>query len=151
QVANLDAIEGASRSWVYDWEPIEGPQSFARHTLFVGRKLEDISRRKIADEVWRGMERLRPEGVVIGGWSKIESITMLRWASKNARPVIAMSESTAHDTARVFWKELVKRFILKFCSSALVGGGPQARYVSSLGLKYDRIFLGYDAVDNDYF
>lgn len=151
EVADVDAIEGASRSAIYDWEPIESAQSFARHTLFAGCKLEDNPRQKVAHHVWRAMDRLRPEVVVIGGWSSIESITMLRWASKNGRPVIVMSESTAHDKSRFFWTELVKRFILKFSSSALVGGGPQARYVNELGMRSDRIFLGYDAVDNDYF
>lgn len=35
--------------------------------------------------------------------------------------------------------------------AALVGGVPQKRYFASLGLPRERIFIGYDAVDNDYF
>jgi glycosyltransferase involved in cell wall biosynthesis len=33
----------------------------------------------------------------------------------------------------------------------LVGGRQQADYVARLGMRRDRIFLGYDAVDNEYF
>jgi glycosyltransferase involved in cell wall biosynthesis len=35
--------------------------------------------------------------------------------------------------------------------AALVGGTPQRRYFASLGLPQEKIFTGYDAVDNDYF
>jgi glycosyltransferase involved in cell wall biosynthesis len=113
--------------------------------------IEEIPSATVAKEVWRVMDRLRPEVVVIGGWSTVESITMLRWASRNRRPVVVMSESTVHDKSRVFWIERIKGFILKFCSSALVGGAPHCRYVNGLGMNSDRIFFGYDAVDNDYF
>jgi len=34
---------------------------------------------------------------------------------------------------------------------ALVAAGPHGDYASHLGIPYDRVFFGYDAVDNDYF
>jgi len=151
EVARVAAIEGGSRSGTYDWEPIEGSRGFDRLTLFDGKAIEDMSCHEIVSELWRIMERLRPDVVVIGGWSHIESITMLRWAATNNAPAVVMSESTAHDTLRTFWSEGAKRFILKFSSAGLVGGDPHFRYINSLGMASDRIFLGYDAVDNEYF
>lgn len=62
-----------------------------------------------------------------------------------------MSESTAHDEARKGWQEWVKRRYLSLASSALVGGAPHRDYLRQLGLPDDRIFEGYDAVDNAYF
>jgi glycosyltransferase involved in cell wall biosynthesis len=62
-----------------------------------------------------------------------------------------MSESAAHDEKRNFWKELLKKKIVAQFSSALVGGKRHADYLVQLGMKSDRIFLGYDVVDNDYF
>ena len=35
--------------------------------------------------------------------------------------------------------------------TALVGGRKQAEYLRKLGFREDRIFAGYDAVDNGYF
>jgi glycosyltransferase involved in cell wall biosynthesis len=41
--------------------------------------------------------------------------------------------------------------VVGLCDAALVGGEPQRAYVEALGMPSDRIFLGYDAVDNDFF
>jgi 1,2-diacylglycerol 3-alpha-glucosyltransferase len=45
----------------------------------------------------------------------------------------------------------VKRRLVRSFDAALVGGEPHKRYFASLGFPMDRIFTGYDAVDNDYF
>jgi glycosyltransferase involved in cell wall biosynthesis len=62
-----------------------------------------------------------------------------------------MSESTEWDERRKTLKEWVKRRLVGLCSAALVGGTPHAYYLKKLGLPPERVFLGYDAVDNDYF
>jgi glycosyltransferase involved in cell wall biosynthesis len=62
-----------------------------------------------------------------------------------------MSETKRDDSRRVWWRELVKRHILRDAAAALVGGREQADYLVKLGLARERIFIGYDVVDNDYF
>ena len=62
-----------------------------------------------------------------------------------------MSESNAWDETRVTWKEWIKGCVVKMCSASLAGGRPHADYLAQLGMPRDRVFLGYDAVDNDYF
>jgi glycosyltransferase involved in cell wall biosynthesis len=62
-----------------------------------------------------------------------------------------MSESTEWDTKRRAWSEELKRRIVGLCSAALVGGNPHKNYMVKLGMPSERIFLGYDAVDNGYF
>jgi glycosyltransferase involved in cell wall biosynthesis len=62
-----------------------------------------------------------------------------------------MSESTAIDHRRRWWKEAVKASIVGNFSAALVGGGAHARYLETLGFAAERVFRGYDAVDNAYF
>ncbi|MBE2233849.1 MAG: glycosyltransferase [Anaerolinea sp.] len=61
-----------------------------------------------------------------------------------------MSESKAEDYVRSPAKEWLKRQIVRSFDSALVGGTPQLTYALSLGLSPDQIFIGYDAVDNDF-
>jgi glycosyltransferase involved in cell wall biosynthesis len=65
--------------------------------------------------------------------------------------MVVMSESTAWDEPRFRWKEWIKRRLVALYSSALVGGQSHRDYLIKLGLLGERIFLGYDAVDNIYF
>ena len=51
----------------------------------------------------------------------------------------------------VFWREWLKRRIVRLFAAALVGGAPQAAYARELGMPEEAIFQGYDAVDNVYF
>lgn len=45
----------------------------------------------------------------------------------------------------------IKRQIVKQFDAAFVGGEPHKRHFTSLGIPADKIFTGYDAVDNDFF
>jgi glycosyltransferase involved in cell wall biosynthesis len=45
----------------------------------------------------------------------------------------------------------IKRQIVKQFDAAFVGGEPHKRHFASLGIPADKIFTGYDAVDNDFF
>jgi glycosyltransferase involved in cell wall biosynthesis len=62
-----------------------------------------------------------------------------------------MSETKEDDARRIWWKELVKRRRLRAASAALVGGQKQRDYLVKLGIARERIFFGYDVVDNAYF
>ena len=62
-----------------------------------------------------------------------------------------MCSSTAWDEPRPILKEAVKRRILQLFAAGLTGGNSNAGYLKQLGMPHDRIFLGYDVVDNDYF
>jgi glycosyltransferase involved in cell wall biosynthesis len=75
----------------------------------------------------------------------------LAWCSANGVPAVVMSETTEWDESRWLWKEWIKRRILKFCSSGLVGGRPHTEYLVRLGMSLAKISQGYDAVDNGYF
>jgi glycosyltransferase involved in cell wall biosynthesis len=46
---------------------------------------------------------------------------------------------------------MVKRRLVGLFDAALVAGQPQKRYFATLGIPEEKIFLGYDAVDNNYF
>ncbi len=65
--------------------------------------------------------------------------------------MVCMSESTEWDEPRIGWKEWFKRNLVGLFSAALVGGKRHSDYLTKLGMPGERIFLGYDAVDNRYF
>jgi glycosyltransferase involved in cell wall biosynthesis len=62
-----------------------------------------------------------------------------------------MSESQAIDRPHTWWKELIKRRRVNLFDAALVGGPSHRRYLVELGMPADRIALGYNAVDNEFF
>ena len=65
--------------------------------------------------------------------------------------MIVMSESARQDESRTWWKEMIKRRIVALYSAALVGGQRHVDYLVELGMPRERIFTGYDVVDNAYF
>ena len=62
-----------------------------------------------------------------------------------------MSESQEIDHPRVWWKEAIKRRRVRRFSSALVGGPRHRDYLVRLGMPFDKVALGYNAVDNEAF
>src|SRR5262249_20703889 len=65
--------------------------------------------------------------------------------------IIIMSDSRFEDARRFAIIESVKRRVLRLVSAALVAGRQQVAYLRTLGFPADRIFTGYDVVDNSYF
>lgn len=98
------------------------------------------------------LDGLQPDAVVIPGWGFAESRAALAWCRRNSALAILMSESKWDDEKRVWWKESIKSllYVRKF-DAAIVGGGLHRDYLIKLGLPGERIFLGYDVVDNNYF
>jgi glycosyltransferase involved in cell wall biosynthesis len=65
--------------------------------------------------------------------------------------LVICSESNEFDEPRKWWREAVKRRVVRLCSAGLAGGSPQAAYLVRLGLPTQRVLKGYDVVDNEYF
>lgn len=95
--------------------------------------------------------RCKPDAVAIPGWSDQGGLAALDWCGRSGVPAVLMSESQAHDEPRRWLKEAVKQRIVRLCTGALVGGTPHRRYIAALGMPLDRIFSGYDVVDNAHF
>jgi glycosyltransferase involved in cell wall biosynthesis len=98
------------------------------------------------------LNALKPDILFLPGWSFDLSQKALKWNTRRSVPAVVMSESKRDDDTRNWWKEQLKYwlYIRKF-KGALVGGDAHAAYAAELGLPRDRIFKGYDAVDNAHF
>lgn len=98
------------------------------------------------------LNTLNPTVVAIPGWGFSISRAALTWCKRHAVLSILMSESKRDDAKRLFWKEMIKSWLyVKHYDAALVGGNLHRDYLVQLGFRRDRIFLGYDVVDNAYF
>jgi glycosyltransferase involved in cell wall biosynthesis len=101
--------------------------------------------------VHQELDQFAPNVVFVAGWSFPESVAAIGWARSVGARVVLMSASQPHDAERSVWRESVKRRVVTACDAALVAAGPHGDYAAHLGIPSERIFFGYDAVDNDYF
>jgi glycosyltransferase involved in cell wall biosynthesis len=109
------------------------------------------------------LDRLRPSVIFLNGWAERYAMAGLKWCLRSGTPAVVMSESTAFDSIndreadpgrpirRRWWREAIKRKIVPLYSAALVGGTPHREYIVGLGMPPDRVFDGYDVVDNRHF
>jgi len=65
--------------------------------------------------------------------------------------VVMMNDGHAGTARAVGLRALIKRHVAREFDAGFVAGAPHRRYTASLGLPVEKIFTGYDAVDNDYF
>jgi 1,2-diacylglycerol 3-alpha-glucosyltransferase len=147
----LLAIEVADQERRYPWARGERAEPFTWTTLFEGRTLEQIP----AEECSRAMSSLldlkQPDALGIVGYSRPESMAGLRWARRNGKTTVLMSESQEIDHPRTWWKEAIKRNRVRKFSAGLVGGPRHRDYLVKLGMSPETIALGYNAVDNQAF
>jgi len=151
QLAEVCCVEGSGKDTVYAWDRVDAGASFQRLTLFPNADSGCVPQREVWVAVARALDRIDPEVVVIPGWHDKLAWAGLLWATKTGKPVVVMSESNENDAQRQWFKERIKRHRVQLCAAGLVGGSASAHYLARLGLDKDRIFWGYDAVDNNYF
>jgi glycosyltransferase involved in cell wall biosynthesis len=147
----LLAIEVHGRSREYAWEASQAKEPFERVTLLAEAGSGERGAKHLQSLVNCHLHTFKPAAVFLPGWSSRAAFCGMQWCVANAVPAVLMSESTAQDEARSGWREAVKRRYVGLASAALAGGTLHADYLAELGMPRERIFLGYDAVDNAYF
>ncbi|TAK98852.1 MAG: glycosyltransferase [Verrucomicrobia bacterium] len=151
KVMRITAIELSAETREYAWIKVNTEGQLNRVTLFPEADSRAANSREVAARMEKILGETKPDAVALPGWSDGGALAGLQWCRRNRVPAIVMSESTAWDEPRKPWKEFVKRRIVNQFSAALVGGSPHVDYLVELGMARERVFTGYDAVDNEYF
>ena len=151
----LTAVQLTSNTLEHPWGDVTQGLDFNLRTLILAESLKTDSTGlpHLPVEVLNAtLEELDPSVVFLPGWAFKLSTNTLRWCRAHQRPALVMSESKYDDDERTWWKEWLKSwlYVRKF-QGALVGGDQHAAYVAKLGIPKNRIFKGYDAVDNEHF
>jgi 1,2-diacylglycerol 3-alpha-glucosyltransferase len=152
RVFRVVAVETCARTSEYQWEKIKEPRGFDKLTLF-----EDVpttrshAPARLRQKMTKALAAVDPAVMMIPGWATPASLIALEWSLQNQRPAIVMSESNAFDHERSALREAIKRIVVSLFSAGLAGGQLQREYLISLGLPCERVFTGYDVVDNEYF
>lgn len=130
----------------------EIPAELPVTTLFPEGDWASISPWKIASAIWHLLNRLNPSTVLVPGYYNIPALATAVWARLKGRRSVLMAESTEADHRRVWWKELLKKALVRsLFSSVICGGRAHRRYLERLGFQSDRIARFYDVVDNKFF
>lgn len=135
----------------YRWQADAPAVHFHRRTLFPDRRFGDLPSQTQVRGMFRGLEDLRPRILAVAGYSLPAMWAALVWAKLRRRPVVLMGDSTAADLPRYKWRETLKGWLVSRFDAALVAGAPQREYFRTLGMPANRIFSGYDVVDNDHY
>ncbi|TIN26416.1 glycosyltransferase family 4 protein [Mesorhizobium sp.] len=143
-------VEVAGKSAEYDWDAPNAPEDLQRVRL-----LEDGSGRSdwslLSAAYDDRVGRWRPDAIALPGWSSPAALAGAHWAARCRIPAIVMSESNANDFSRHPALEFVKRRLVTQFQAGLCGGTEARSYLAKLGMLQERISIGYDVIDNDYF
>ncbi|MBV9768795.1 MAG: glycosyltransferase family 4 protein [Bryobacterales bacterium] len=122
------------------------------YSLFPQADWDQTGPMSLAWAVWRKLDELRPSSVLVPGWYTAPALAAAAWARLHGKRSILMSETTEQDHARVWWKESIKRLLIRLLFDfAVAGGKPHVRYLTQLGFPPDRIARFYDVVDNVFY
>lgn len=147
----LEVFGGSDGVFPKGWRSAGSEASFPIYTVFPGEEPRQVNGRKLSKGIFDALDSLKPAIVAIPAWSELWTLAALDWCSRNRIPAITLSVSTRWDKRRYWWKEAVKRRIVKGFQAALVGGAPQKEYLVSLGMESDSVVTGYNVVDNNHF
>ena len=136
----------------YDaWGVAEAPARYHKISLFPEATRHYPAGAQLRQALCSMLEQVTPDVVAVNGWNNFGSLAAADCCVRLGIPMVVMSESARDDEPRTWWKEIIKRRIVKLYSAALVGGQRHVEYLVELGMPQERIFTGYDVVDNDYF
>jgi 1,2-diacylglycerol 3-alpha-glucosyltransferase len=120
-------------------------------TLFPDRNLQQISPLELSQKLLQTLQQIAPEHIALCGYHRVENLAALAWAKATHRPAILMIESKQDDAPRHLLQESFKKILVQQFDSYLVGGTAHRQYLKMLGAPDQRIFEGYDVVDNQQF
>ena len=153
--AAADRLAVAGIEWSakgYDsWGAADAPGCYQKISLFPEATDNHPGKAELWRAFWSALEQANPDVVAVNGWNNFGSLVATDCCVRRGIPMVVMSESARQDESRTWWKEMIKRRIVALYSAALVGGQRHVEYLVELGMPRERIFTGYDVVDNAYF
>lgn len=148
----VHGLETAGTDATYAWDESKPSDDAPRViTAFPGRVHEEITAAECRNGLPPLLDALAPDAIAIAGWASPDALACLSWCRKHDVRRIVMSETREADGKRVWWKELIKRYLISRFDGALVGGKSHRGYLVKLGMPADKIHFGYNVVDNGYF
>lgn len=146
--AEIIAVEIASQSRTYAWEPSADTAGARKVTLFPGMVYETIPLLRRVFALWSAIKDCdwAMIGVSYADPTVLLLVPLLRLSGVR---LIVFSESKHDDRPRRALTEFVKRLGLAFYNGAIVGGPRHIAYFRKLGFRRRPLLPGYDGVGLD--
>lgn len=100
--------------------------------------------KRLVHEIWR----FDPDVVVVPGYDDAAWWASLYVGRRGGAKIIVSVDSTIHDHARQWFRELFKRIFLAQCQAVFGYGQRSREYCLSLGVPTERIFIRCQATQN---
>ena len=153
--ATADRLQVTGFEWsakAYDaWGAVNSPARYHKVSLFPEATENHPRKVELERAFSSALDQASFDVVAVNGWNNFGSLIAANCCLRRGIPMIVMSESARQDESRTCWKEMIKRRLVSLYSAALVGGQRHVEYLVELGMSRERIFTGYDVVDNAYF
>lgn len=144
-------LEVATQDATYAWREETGASAWRREVALPEQVYEEVPGPMMEDAVGAALDRLDPDAVVAMSYATPDARAALRWARRQRRTAVMMSDSRAEDAERSPAREAVKRALVASYDAALVAGTQHRAYTVSLGLSPETVYTPYDVVDNAFF
>ncbi|BET68291.1 glycosyltransferase family 4 protein [Opitutales bacterium ASA1] len=145
---DVRGIELFPKSGIYEWTNARATEGM--HYLDFGSREMSFRPWLLTTKLAPLVLRLKPDVAFVPSywhWSLfLNAVSRLAGAR-----IVMMNESHAGTERATGLKKRIKKCIVSSFHAGLVGGSPHRRYFAGLGLPESRIFLGYDAIDNEHF
>jgi glycosyltransferase involved in cell wall biosynthesis len=150
KLGDLVGVELSGSGGEYGWDPVS-TDSFRRITVCPEGDTNALPPAERIARIETALNEIDPDALAIAGYSDPGMLIAARWGLNRGKKLILMSDSQYHDEPRRWWKEWIKRRLVSCFGSGFVAGTTHAEYLHRLGMPRERIFKGYDVVDNDHF
>lgn len=146
--AELIAVEVASSSRAYAWQPSGEVEGVTKMTLFPRQNFEDIG---LARRWWAQIRALwHCDVVLVGvGYGHLDIIALSWFLRLLGVRLVLLNDSKFDDRPREALGELGKTAILTCYHAAIVAGQRHMAYLRFLGFRRRPILPGFDCVDAD--
>jgi len=134
----------------YGWKP-EDPQGVPVVTLVQTKPVGALASLKVAAAFGRELRSRKVEVVFLPTYSPLPNLLCFLAAKVAGCRTVLMTESWHGTEGASVPGRLIKHVLVRMFDSALVGGTPQTDYVAAYGMPREKVFTGYDVVDNDAF
>lgn len=148
---DLLPVQLAATQETYPWESQSATAQIPIITLVAGKSYHQISPFQAVSAICRFLRDADISWGAIPGYARWEFLAALFFLRSRGKAAVMMMDSKFDDFPRTCLKEWLKRLVVRRFNAALVAGKEAERYAASLGILTERIFPGYDVVDNRYF
>lgn len=135
-----------------EWQSHKTDLGFDYAEAFSGEAVEHVRSRALAERVTRWLDDSDPQVVLITGYYYEAMRAAARWAKRKGKVSVFLGDSHWVDRPRTALKEAVKGWwVRRHYDAAFAAGERTAAYLMRMGFPRERIWTGYDVVDNQAF